>query len=91
MNLKPLTSVTDYFVICSGTSNTQVQAISDHVTETLRKEKIRPLHIEGSSNQEWILVDYVDVVLHIFQPGKRTFYSLEKLWGDAQFEEVAES
>ena len=90
MNLAPLTSMTDYFVICSGSSNTQVKAISEHVTAELKKEKIRPLHIESSSNQEWILVDYIDVVLHIFQPDKRDFYSLERLWGDAETEEVVD-
>ena len=90
MNLAPLTSMTDYFVICSGSSNTQVKAISEHVTSELKKEKIRPLHIESSSNQEWILVDYIDVVLHIFQPDKRDFYSLERLWGDAEMEEVVD-
>ena len=90
MNLAPLTSMTDYFVICTGNTNTQVKAISEHVTDELKKEKIRPLHIESSSNQEWILVDYIDVILHIFQPDKREFYSLERLWGDAETEEVVD-
>jgi ribosome-associated protein len=88
MNLSPLTSMTDYFVICTGGSNMQVQAISEHISQQLKKEKLRPLHIERSSNQEWILVDFVDVVVHIFQPDKRAFYSLEKLWGDAEMREV---
>jgi len=88
MNLGPLTSMTDYFVICTGTSNMQVQAISDHIAQELKKDKLRPLHIERSSNQEWILVDFVDVVVHIFQPEKRAFYSLERLWGDADIREV---
>jgi ribosome-associated protein len=95
MNLAPLTSMTDFFVVCTGSTNTQVntqvKAISEHVTVELKKEKIRPLHIESSSNQEWILVDYIDVVLHIFQPDKRRFYSLERLWGDAEIEEVLDS
>ncbi|MFQ5824970.1 MAG: ribosome silencing factor [bacterium] len=88
LDLRPLTPITDFFVICTGTTNTQVKAISDHIFEELKKEKIRPWHIEGYSNQEWILVDYVNVVLHIFQPHKREFYGLERLWGDAKTLEV---
>ncbi len=88
MYLRPLTSMTDYFVICTGTSNTHVKAISDHIIESLKKEKIRPLHVEGYANQEWVLVDYVDVVVHVFQPEKRGFYALERLWGDAKMEAV---
>ncbi len=88
LDLRPLTSVTDFFVICSGDTHTQVKAISDHIFEKLKKEKIRPWHIEGYSNQEWILLDYVDVVVHIFQPHKREFYGLERLWGDAETLEV---
>ncbi|HEX9653614.1 MAG TPA: ribosome silencing factor [bacterium] len=88
LDLRPLTTMTDYFVICTGTSNTQVKAISDHISESLRTEKIRPLHIEGETAQEWILLDYVNVVVHVFQPEKREFYALERLWGDAKTEEV---
>jgi ribosome-associated protein len=88
MNLRPLSSMTDFFVICTGTTNTQVKAISDHVEKELRKKRIRPFHIEMTYNQEWILQDYFDVVLHIFQPHKREFYSLERLWGDAETIEV---
>ncbi len=80
--------MTDYFVICTGASNTQVKAISDHISESLRTEKIRPLHIEGEMAQEWILLDYISVVVHVFQPEKREFYALERLWGDAKIEEV---
>jgi ribosome-associated protein len=88
LNLHPLTSMTDYFVICTGSSNTQVKAISEHLTQTLKKEKIRPLHIEGLSSHEWVLMDYISVIVHIFQPQKREFYALERLWGDAEIEEV---
>ncbi|MFQ5752253.1 MAG: ribosome silencing factor [bacterium] len=88
LNLHPLTSMTDYFVICTGSTNIQVKAISDHIWQNLKKDKIRPLHIEGLANQEWVLLDYVDVVVHIFQPHKREFYALERLWGDAEMEEV---
>lgn len=88
MDLRRLTTMTDCFVICTGSTNTQVKAISDHISESLRNEKFRPLHIEGETAQEWILLDYVNVVVHVFQPEKREFYALERLWGDAKIEEV---
>ncbi|NIR48133.1 ribosome silencing factor [candidate division KSB1 bacterium] len=88
LNLRPLTSMTDYFVLCTGATDTHVKAIADHIVDKLKSEKIRPLHIEGYARQEWVLVDYVDVVVHVFQPDKREFYSLERLWGDAEFEEI---
>ena len=88
LNLHPLTSMTDYFVLCTGSSNTQVKAITDHVHQTLKQDKIHPLHIEGLTNQEWVLLDYVNVIAHVFQPNKREFYALERLWGDAEIEEV---
>ena len=88
MNLQPLTSMTDYFVICSGSTNTQVKAIADHIIETFKKDKNRPTHVEGLSNQEWVLLDFIDVVVHVFQPHKREFYGLERLWGDAEIIEV---
>lgn len=88
MDLRELTSITDFFVICSGDSDTQVKAISDHIYLELKKERIRPLHIEGYSNQEWVLIDYVDVITHVFLPHKREFYGLERLWGDAETEEI---
>lgn len=90
LNLKPLTSMTDYFVICTGSTNTQVKAIGDHIIEKLKNTQNRPAHVEGISNQEWILLDYIDVVAHVFQPHKRDFYGLERLWGDAEITEVKE-
>jgi len=89
--LRPLSSVTDYFVICTGQSNTQVKAISDHVAAELKQEKRIPHHIEISPNQEWVLLDFVDVVLHVFQPQKREFYGLERLWGDAKVVQVEDT
>ncbi|MFQ5604864.1 MAG: ribosome silencing factor [bacterium] len=88
MTMYPLTTMTDYFVICTGSTNTQVKAISEHISENLKKEKIRPLHIEGLNNQEWVLIDYIHVIVHIFQPHKREFYAIERLWGDAEVEEI---
>lgn len=88
MDLKKLTSMTDYFVVCSVDSDVQAKAVVDHVTEELRRKKIKPWHSEGMMNYQWILVDFVDVVLHIFMPEKRKFYNLERLWGDAKIEEI---
>jgi len=81
--LSELSSFTDHFVICHGNSARQVQAISDHVEEKLREIRVRPGHIEGYAGGEWILMDYVDFVIHIFSREKRRFYRLEKLWSDA--------
>lgn len=78
-------AVADYFVICSGSSDTQIDAIADSVDEQVFKElKQNPWHLEGKTNKEWLLIDYVDVVAHIFKKDKREFYSLENLWGDAE-------
>ncbi len=78
-------TVCDYFVICSGTSNTQVNAIVNSVNKTVSKAvQEKPWHIEGTDNSEWILMDYVSVVAHVFQKHIREFYDLEGLWGDAK-------
>lgn len=82
-------TVCDYFVICSGNSNTQVNAISGAVQKAVSKElKDKPWHVEGSNNAEWILMDYVNVVVHIFQKHVREFYDIESLWGDAKITEI---
>jgi len=78
-------TVCDYFIICSGNSNTQVNAISGSVQKTVSKElKDKPWHIEGQNNSEWVLMDYVNVVVHVFQKHVREFYDIESLWGDAK-------
>ncbi len=78
-------TVCDYFIICTGNSNTQVKAISGSVQKTVSKDlKDKPWHIEGSATAEWILMDYVNVVVHIFQKQMREFYDIESLWGDAK-------
>ncbi|HET9229462.1 MAG TPA: ribosome silencing factor, partial [Thermoanaerobaculia bacterium] len=74
---------TDFFLICTGTSERQVQAIADAVQEKMREEQVRPLHVEGYNRGQWVLLDYGDFVVHIFQEEPRRFYSLERLWGDA--------
>jgi len=81
--------ITDYFIICHGNSVTQVDAITGSVEETVRKETgEKPAHIEGLENCFWVLLDYVDVVVHIFREEYRNFYSLESLWADAVIEKI---
>jgi ribosome-associated protein len=78
-------AVCDAFVICTGNSNTQVEAIADAVHEAVKKATgENPFHTEGYRNAEWIVMDYVDIVAHVFQPETRSFYQLEKLWADAE-------
>ncbi len=82
-------TVCDYFIICSGNSNTQVNAISSTIQKTVSKElKDKPWHIEGQNNSEWVLMDYVNVVVHVFQKHIREFYDIESLWGDAKITEI---
>ena len=82
-------TVCDYFVICNGTSNTQVNAIVNSVQKSVSKAlKDKPWHIEGSENAEWVLMDYVNVVVHVFQKHIREFYDIESLWGDAKITRI---
>jgi ribosome-associated protein len=83
LELKGITSFTDYFLLCSGKSDRQVQAIAQGIEETLRKKGIRPLGEEGTREGKWILLDYEDVVVHVFLEPVRRFYDLEGLWIDA--------
>lgn len=83
LELKGLTIIADYFVICSGDSTTQVKAIAEHIDAELRKKAIKPLSIEGLSYARWVLIDYGDVIVHIFEDETRAYYELEKLWLDA--------
>ncbi|HUO86209.1 MAG TPA: ribosome silencing factor [Thermoanaerobaculia bacterium] len=81
--LADVSDFTDYFLICSGGSDRQVQAIADAVDETLRAEKVRPLHVEGLNAGHWVLLDYGDFIVHVFDDETRRFYGLERLWADA--------
>lgn len=83
LHVEKVSDFTDFFLICSGTSERQVQAIADAVQERMREERVRPLHVEGYNRGQWVLLDYGDFVVHIFQEEPRRFYSLERLWGDA--------
>jgi len=84
LNLKGISLVTDYFLIATGNSTTQVKAITDHLTEKLPELGIHVLRIEGLPEAKWVLVDCGDLVVHIMTPDQREFYNLERLWGDAK-------
>ncbi len=82
-------TICQYFVICDGDSNVHVDAVADSVNDYVRKKlNDRPVHVEGKENAEWILIDYVDVIVHIFQRSIREFYNLEGLWADAKRTEI---
>ncbi len=84
-------SVTDFFVICHGTSDTQVEAIARSVEKTINEDlKENPFHKEGKTLAQWILLDYFNVVIHIFKPEVRAYYNLEKLWADADVKEIVD-
>jgi ribosome-associated protein len=84
LDLRKVASFTDYFLICSGTNTRQVQAIAESVEDHLRNAGRRPLHSEGYSTAEWILLDYGDFIVHVFSITARRFYDLERLWRDAE-------
>ncbi len=88
IELKTVSAVADYFILCSADSDTQVRAIADNIDKSLREKGIRLWHKEGTTALQWVLLDYVDVVVHVFQKDTRTFYNLEKLWGDAPILEI---
>ena len=85
-------TVCDYFIICNGNSNTQVNAIVSTIQKNVSKNiREKPYHIEGVENAEWVLMDYVNVVVHVFQKHKREYYDIENLWGDAKITEIETS
>lgn len=88
LDLRGISSATDYFIIGGGTSDVQVKAIAEYVVDELKKDDVRPQHIEGLQGGRWVLLDYVDFVVHVFHPQARNFYQLERLWGDAPRWEV---
>ena len=90
LDLEGLTSIADYFVICSGESTTQVRAITEFIGEEFSVKGLEPLGIEGIDYSHWVLLDYGDVIIHVFEKETRAFYSLEKLWMDAKAVEIAE-
>ena len=80
MDLRGISNATDYFLVVSGTSDMHVRSIAEHVIEELKKEGHRPSHVEGLRTGRWVLIDYIDFVVHVFHPAAREFYQLERLW-----------
>jgi ribosome-associated protein len=88
LDLRKASAFTDYFVICSGGNARQVHAIADGIQEALGRHGSKPALVEGTGRAEWVLIDYFDVVFHVFTPATREFYGLERLWGDAERVEI---
>lgn len=84
LNLQGVTDMTDYFVIASGTSDTHVRSIGEHIISEMKKQGVRVHHVEGVQQGRWVLLDFVDFVVHIFHPTLRSFYQIERLWSDAE-------
>ncbi len=83
LDLRNLSDATDYFMIASGTSDTHVRALANRVIDALSDVSMKPHHVEGMSQGRWVLLDFVDVIVHVFHPTLRAFYQLERLWADA--------
>ena len=83
IDLRGISTATDFFVLASGNSDVQVRAIAEHVVDKLKLQGARPGHVEGMQGGRWVLLDYINFVVHVFHPEARTFYQLEDLWGDA--------
>jgi len=91
LDLKKISDVTDFFLIAEGYTDIHVRAVSEHIIENLEKRfKLKPWHVEGMAYARWVLMDYIDFVIHIFQPETRSFYQLERLWTDAPRQEIAD-
>jgi ribosome-associated protein len=90
LNIQNVTSFADYTVICSGTSDRQVQSIASSIEESMKKAGTRPLGVEGEKGGRWVLMDYADIVVHVFYEPVREFYDIERLWSDAPKMEVAD-
>lgn len=89
MDLRPVEGPAEYFVLCTGESDLQIKAIADAVDMQIREETgERPWHVEGYAHKQWVLLDYVDVVVHVFDAERRAYYNLERLWADAEIHEV---
>jgi ribosome-associated protein len=83
LDVQGLSGVTDFFLVCSGRSTTHVKSIADAIREELKDDGVRPLHSEGATESGWVLLDYGDVLMHVFLEDTRAYYALERLWGDA--------
>ena len=85
LDVRELSSLADFFIICHGNSEPQVKAIADNIRKGTNH---KPRHIEGYNNQNWILLDYFDIIVHVFKKDDREYYNLERLWADAPYEEI---
>lgn len=83
LDLRGLSSATDFFLIVTGTSDIHVRSIANHIMDEMKADDVRPDHVEGVQGGRWVLIDYIDFVVHVFHPAARDFYQLERLWGDA--------
>ena len=90
LDLRHTPAFTDFFVLCSGQNSRQVKAIADSVEEALRAAGVRPAHVEGYDRADWVLMDFFTFIVHVFAPHTRDFYSLERLWGDAERIEIGD-
>ena len=90
LDVSGIADFTDYFVIATGDSDVQIKAISDHIEKSLKTNRIKLYHKEGYQSLQWVLLDYVDVLVHIFRPATRALYAIERLWGDAKREVITE-
>jgi len=86
MDLRQVSDTADYFVLCTGTSDAHVRALSEDVADRMRQLGDRPWHVEGTQTRRWVLIDLVDIVVHVFRREAREFYALERLWGDAEIQ-----
>tara|TARA_B100000131_G_C18075395_1_gene596151 strand:+ start:1100 stop:1444 length:345 start_codon:yes stop_codon:yes gene_type:complete len=89
-DVRKITTLTDYFIICTSESDPQTKAIVNHVEKTLRKNGLKASSSEGVNNNEWVILDYIDIIVHIFSKEKRDFYNLDRLWADAKITKVEE-
>jgi ribosome-associated protein len=91
MDLRAVTDTADFFVLCSGTSDQHIKSLTEELLEKLQADGQRPWHLEGYAARRWVLLDFVDVVVHIFRQEAREFYALERLWGDAALTRVPDA
>ena len=89
-DVRKITTLTDYFILCTSNSDPQTRAIVNHVEKTLRKNGLKASSAEGVNNNEWVILDYVDIIIHIFSKEKRSFYDLDRLWADAKINIITE-
>ena len=90
LDVRELTSLTEFFVVCTSDSAPKTRAITNYIKEELKKNDINPWHIEGLEKMEWVLLDYVNIVINIFNPNTREYYNVERLWSDAKITDITE-